>query len=104
DATKKKRKLRDIGVSAIGMGCMDFTHDYGDAPEEAEGIRLVHKAFELGCNFFDTAEKYSYFKNEEFVGKALEDSLRRLQTDNINIYTAHQMEDGTEVQVYSIIG
>ena len=100
----KKRKLRDIGVSAIGMGCMDFTHAYGDGPEEAEGIRLVHKAFELGCNFFDTAEKYSYFKNEEFVGKALEDSLRRLQTDYIDIYTEHQMEDGTEEQVAYIMG
>lgn len=100
----KKRKLRDIEVSAIGMGCMDFTHAYGDGPEEAEGIRLVHKAFELGCNFFDTAEKYSYFKNEEFVGKALEDSLRRLQTDYIDIYTEHQMEDGTEEQVAYIMG
>ena len=52
----KTRKLRDLQVSAIGMGCMGFTHAYGDAPPEKEGIRLVHKAFELGCNFFDTAE------------------------------------------------
>ena len=66
----KKRKLRDLQVSAIGMGCMGFTHAYGAGPTEEEGIELVHKAFELGCNFFDTAEMYSYFKNEEFVGKA----------------------------------
>ena len=67
----KTRKLRDLEVSAIGMGCMGFTHAYGDAPEESKGIVLVHEAFELGCNFFDTAEMYSYFKNEEFVGKAI---------------------------------
>lgn len=65
------RKLGNITVSAIGMGCMGFTHAYGKTPEEREGIRLVHKAFELGCTFFDTAEMYSYFGNEEFVGKAL---------------------------------
>ena len=138
----KKRKLRDIEVSAIGMGCMGFTHAYGDGPDEKEGIRLVHKAFELGCNFFDTAEMYSYFKNEEFVGralqdlprdkvvisdkfwptplpgqdmpegklseagirKALEDSLRRLNTDYIDLYTEHQMEEGTEEQVAYIMG
>lgn len=58
------------------MGCMGFTHAYGAAPEEKESIRLVHRAFELGCNFFDTAEMYSYFKNEEFVGKALKDLPR----------------------------
>ena len=56
----KTRKLRDLEVSAIGMGCMGFTHAYGEGPSESEGIRLVHKAFELGCNFFDTAEMYSY--------------------------------------------
>ena len=51
----KTRKLGNLEVSAIGMGCMGFTHAYGEGPEEKEGIRLVHKAFELGCNFFDTA-------------------------------------------------
>lgn len=138
----KMRKLRDLEVSAIGMGCMGFTHAYGDIPAEAEGIRMVHRAFELGCNFFDTAEMYSYFRNEEFVGKALkelprdqvvisdkfwpvplpgqdmpegklseaglrktlEDSLRRLQTDYIDLYTEHQMEDGTEEEVAFIMG
>ena len=138
----KKRKLRELEVSAIGMGCMGFTHAYGECPTENEGIKLVHKAFELGCNFFDTAEMYSYFKNEEFVGKALKDlprdkivisdkfwceklpehhffeeklseagirkslegSLRRLQTDYIDLYTEHQMDDGTEEQVAEIMG
>lgn len=72
----KTRKLGNLEVSAIGMGCMGFTHAYGEGPEEQEGIRLVHKAFELGCNFFDTAEMYSYFENEEFVGKALKELPR----------------------------
>ena len=67
----KKRLLKDIEVSAIGLGCMGFTHAYGEGPSEEESIRLVHKAFELGCNFFDTSEMYSYLKNEEFVGKAI---------------------------------
>lgn len=138
----KMRKLRDLEVSAIGMGCMGFTHAYGDRPEEKDGIRAVHKAFELGCNFFDTAEMYSYFKNEEFVGKALkelprdkviisdkfwptplpgqdmpegklseagirkdiEGSLKRLQTDYIDLYTEHQMEEGSEEEVAEVMG
>lgn len=77
----KTRKLGNLEVSAIGMGCMGFTHAYGEGPDEQEGIRLVHKAFELGCNFFDTAEMYSYFENEEFVGKA----LRELPRDKVVI-------------------
>ncbi len=138
----KMRRLRDLEVSAIGMGCMGFTHAYGDIPEEKDGIRAVHKAFELGCNFFDTAEMYSYFKNEEFVGKALkelprdkviisdkfwptplpgqdmpegklseagirkdiEGSLKRLQTDYIDLYTEHQMEEGSEEEVAEVMG
>lgn len=72
----KTRKLRDLEVSAIGMGCMGFTHAYGEGPSEQEGILLVHLAFELGCNFFDTAEMYSYFENEEFVGRALKELPR----------------------------
>lgn len=62
---------------------MGFTHAYGEGPEEKEGIRLVHFAFERGCNFFDTAEMYGYFNNEEFVGKA----LKELPRDQIIIST-----------------
>lgn len=138
----KTRNLGNITVSAIGMGCMGFTHAYGKTPEEKEGIQLVHRAFEIGCTLFDTAEMYSYFGNEEFVGKALkglprdkvvisdkfwpeklpghdftedklsesgirkslEGSLRRLQTDYIDIYTEHQMRDGNEEEVAFIMG
>ena len=79
----KHRKLGNLTVSAVGMGCMGFTHAYGEGPEEREGIHLVHRAFELGCNFFDTAEMYGYFNNEEFVGKA----LRELPRDQVVIST-----------------
>ena len=66
----KTRKLRNIEVSAIGMGCMGFTHGYGTIPTEDESIRLMHKAYDLGCTLFDTAEAYGY-ANEELVGKAV---------------------------------
>ena len=55
----KRRKIRSLSVSEIGMGCMGFTHAYGEGPEEKEAIALVHEAFDLGCNFFDTAQIYS---------------------------------------------
>ena len=44
---------------------MGFTHAYGECPSEEESIRLVHLDYENGCNLFDTAEMYSYLKNEE---------------------------------------
>ena len=65
----KYRKLRDIEVSAVGMGCMGFSHGYGAIPTEEESIRLMHKAYDLGCTLFDTAEAYGPYVNEELVGK-----------------------------------
>lgn len=107
---------------------MGFTHGYGACPDEAESIRLIRKAYNEGYTFFDTAEIYSCYKNEELVGKALkpfrnkvvistkftpatlpgqerpegklsregirqavEGSLRRLQTDCIDLYTEHRV-------------
>ena len=67
----KYRKLRDIEVSAVGMGCMGFSHGYGAIPTEEESIRLMHKAYDLGCTLFDTAEAYGPYVNEELVGKAV---------------------------------
>ena len=68
----KKRKLRDLTVSAIGMGCMGFSHGYGACPPESESIRLMRSAYEdYGCTFFDTAEVYAAYENEILVGKAL---------------------------------
>lgn len=67
----KKRKLHNLEVSAIGLGCMGFSHGYGAIPPEAESIRLIRYAHELGCTFFDTAEVYGPFVNEELTGKAV---------------------------------
>lgn len=67
----KSRKLRGLNVSAIGLGCMGFSHGYGPAPERGESVRLIRRAFEMGCNFFDTAEVYGTGDNESIVGEAL---------------------------------
>lgn len=66
----KHRKLRDLEVSAIGLGCMGMSFAYGDA-DEAESLATVDRALELGVNFLDTADIYGPHTNEELVGKAL---------------------------------
>jgi aryl-alcohol dehydrogenase-like predicted oxidoreductase len=70
----EKRRLGDSGleVSAIGLGCMGLSYGYGPATERKEGIRRIRTAHELGVTFFDTAEAYGPFINEELVGEALE--------------------------------
>lgn len=70
----QKRKLGEMGleVSAIGLGCMGMSFGYGPAKDKKEMIALIRKAVELGVNFFDTAEVYGPFTNEELVGEALE--------------------------------
>ncbi|MBR3051918.1 MAG: aldo/keto reductase [Selenomonadaceae bacterium] len=132
----KTRKLRDLTVSAVGMGCMGFTHGYGACPPESESIRLIRSAYEdYGCTFFDTAEVYSCGENEILVGKALkpirdkivlatkfmpemflttpeipegktsrkgvrmalEASLKRLQTDHIDLYYEHRVPPNRDV-------
>ncbi|MBR2520147.1 MAG: aldo/keto reductase [Selenomonadaceae bacterium] len=132
----KTRKLRDLTVSAVGMGCMGFTHGYGACPPESESIRLIRSAYEdYGCTFFDTAEVYSCGENEILVGKALkpirdkivlatkfmpemflttpeipegktsrkgvrmalEASLKRLQTDHIDLYYEHRVPENRDV-------
>ncbi len=69
----EKRKIGSCGleVSALGMGCMGLTFGYGPATNEADAISLIHKAYELGITFFDTAEAYSQGGNEMLLGKAL---------------------------------
>jgi aryl-alcohol dehydrogenase-like predicted oxidoreductase len=69
----QKRKLGKSGleVSAIGLGCMGMTNAYGQTPNKEEMIPIIRAAVQRGVTFFDTAEVYGPFKNEELVGKAL---------------------------------
>lgn len=117
-----------LEVSAVGYGCMGLSHGYGAVPEHEEAVRLIHKAYELGCTFFDTAESYGAGHNERLVGEAvrpfrgrivlatklhlnrtegdtetvirchLEESMRRLQTDYIDLYYQHRIEDEDTVE------
>lgn len=68
---------KDLKVSAVGLGCMGFSHAYGAPTEEKEAVRLIRQAVELGYTFFDTAEVYGTpdepHQNEYLVGKALRD-------------------------------
>ncbi len=73
----KKRLIGSLEVSEIGMGCMGFSHGYGQVPDEAYSIDAIRAARDFGCTFFDTAETYGremFFPghNEQLVGKALE--------------------------------
>jgi aryl-alcohol dehydrogenase-like predicted oxidoreductase len=70
----QKRTLgRDgLEVSAIGLGCMGLSHGYGPATDTQDAIALIRAAFERGVTFFDTAQVYNPFTNEEVVGEALE--------------------------------
>src|SRR5215212_6067049 len=69
----QKRKLGNQGleVSAIGLGCMGMSFGYGPAADKNEMIKLIHTAVEQGVTFFDTAEVYGPYTNEELVGEAL---------------------------------
>jgi aryl-alcohol dehydrogenase-like predicted oxidoreductase len=67
----QKRKLGNLEVSALGLGCMGMTHAYGQAPDRQAMISLLRTAVERGVTFFDTAEVYGPFNNEELVGEAL---------------------------------
>jgi aryl-alcohol dehydrogenase-like predicted oxidoreductase len=69
-------QTRELGrsgleVSAIGLGCMGISHAYGTALSKDEGVKLIRGAVERGVTFFDTAEVYGPFTNEEVVGEAL---------------------------------
>jgi len=73
EATMEKRKLGkgNLEVSSLGLGCMGMSFGYGPPADKQEMISLIRSAVELGITFFDTAEVYGPFTNEELVGKAL---------------------------------
>ena len=67
----QKRKLGSLEVSALGLGCMGMTFSYSPFPERSASIALLRQAVERGVTFFDTAEVYGPFNNEELVGEGL---------------------------------
>lgn len=87
----EKRTLGNSGleVSALGMGCMGLSFAYGPATDIKEAIKLLHAAVERGVTFFDTAEAYGPFKNEELLGEALSP-----YRDKVVIATKFGFEDG----------
>lgn len=100
----KTRKLRDLTVSAVGMGCMAFSHGYGQIPPEEYSIEAIRGAYDHGCTFFDTAEIYSpglsgIGHNERIVGKALADVR-----ENVVIGTKLFLDRGEVRQDDSVYG
>src|ERR1700744_1942123 len=67
----KRRNLGTLEVSEMGFGCMNASGNYGTAPDKSQGIGVIRAAHEKGVTFFDTAEFYGPYTNEELVGEAL---------------------------------
>src|SRR6476659_4683026 len=66
----EQRTLRDLTVSALGLGCMGMSEFYG-AGDDAQSTAVIHRALDLGCTFLDTADMYGPFTNERLVGQAI---------------------------------
>lgn len=133
----KKRFLgKDrLEVSALGLGCMGLSHGFGTVTDRQDAIRLIRKAFDEGITFFDTAEVYGPYLNEDVVGEALEpfrdqvviatkfgftfgadnkqqilnsrpehirkvvdQSLKRLRTDVIDLYYQHRVDPAVPIE------
>jgi aryl-alcohol dehydrogenase-like predicted oxidoreductase len=132
----KHVKLRDLDVSRIGLGAMGMSFGYtGARSDDAESIRTIHRALDLGVTLIDTAEIYGPYVNEALVGQALkgrrdqavvatkfglvshagtgpgtldstpanirtavEGSLRRLDTDHIDLYYQHRVDPNTPIE------
>lgn len=70
--TLPRRRLGELEVSGIGLGCMGMSDFYGPR-DDAQSVAVIHRALELGLNFLDTADMYGVGKNEELVGRAIKD-------------------------------
>jgi len=68
--TKRRLGTQGLEVSALGLGCMGMSQSYG-VPDDTESIATIHRAIDLGLDFFDTAEAYGPYRNEELLGRAL---------------------------------
>jgi aryl-alcohol dehydrogenase-like predicted oxidoreductase len=128
----QKRKLGNLEVSAIGFGCMSISANYGPAAGRNQGVEVIRAAHDKGVTFFDTAEVYGPYTNEELVGEALapirdkvaiatkfgfdnenggvlnsqpehirrvvEESLKRLRTDRIDLYYQHRVDPNVPIE------
>ena len=126
------RKLGDLTVSQVGAGCMSISGNYGPPAEKSQGISIIRAAFDSGVRFFDTAEVYGPYTNEQLVGVALapfrdevviatkfgfkidgtidldsrpehirkvvEESLKRLRTDRIDLYYQHRVDPAVPIE------
>jgi aryl-alcohol dehydrogenase-like predicted oxidoreductase len=72
------RSIGGVQVSAIGLGCMNLSHAYGNPPSREAAVALLHRALELGITHFDTAALYGFGSNEELVGAALKAARARI--------------------------
>lgn len=68
-----QRKIGERQVGAIGLGCMNLSHAYGQPPAREDAVRLLHRAYDVGVRHFDTAALYGFGSNEKLVGEALRD-------------------------------
>src|SRR5687767_14555076 len=128
----KTRKLGGLEVSELGFGAMSISGNYGPPADKAQGIEVIRAAYERGVTFFDTAEVYGPYVNEELVGEALaavrdkvaiatkfgfkidgtngldsrperirrvvEESLKRLKTDRIDLYYQHRVDPNVPIE------
>ncbi len=101
----QKRTLgkSNLEVSALGLGCMGMSHSYAPFPDKQEMIALIRSAVERGITFFDTAQVYGPFTNEELVGEALaplreQVALKRLKTDVIDLFYQHRVDPDVSIE------
>ena len=132
-STMKTRNLGNLMVSEIGAGCMSISANYGPPADRSQGINVIRAAYEKGVTFFDTAEVYGPYTNEELIGEALapfrdkvaiaskfgfdveggsgglnsrpehikkvvENSLKRLKTDRIDLYYQHRVDPNVSIE------